>query len=447
MPLDEQIMMCLAGLCYRGFADLATGEAQVATLARKIDDGLALPLLAGWERVWGPAAYRAPGSIVDDGLVYAVRRHDPAKGWRYVVAVRGTNPMSGFDWLFGDFWTAVQMPWPLATDGAKISFSTALGLATMLRLKSGPPAPHTGLGGFIDQALGTIERAGARVMGAVLPDVEQLRSAIGTAVARVATSPPMQTQAAVEARVRALTEALRAREIEAAVALGRRLVDLHLDRVLFQLLDREPGVRVEVPGGAELLPFLKGAVASHGGDEVDVIVTGHSKGGALAPTLALWLAERQGAEGPVGEQWDAPRNAVVHCYSYAGPTAGNLAFANRSNRILGARCHRYANPFDVVPHAWMREDLRKIPSLYAGTVPPMPVLTDLLAVVDGLTRSLEYTQINTLTAPDASLPGFARKADGTRSVFVDQLIHQHMDAYVQAFGLTQYGITTQTFFQ
>src|SRR5258706_458728 len=55
---------------------------------------------------------------------------------RYVVAIRGTNPVSAFDWLFGDFWACQVMQWPFTTEPAAVSLSSALGLAVLQRLRS-----------------------------------------------------------------------------------------------------------------------------------------------------------------------------------------------------------------------------------------------------------------------------------------------------------------------
>jgi hypothetical protein len=66
--------------------------------------------------------------------MYVVRnRREPR---RYVVAIRGTNPVASSDWLFGDLWvgTVVRWPWPEGGNAA-ISTSTALGLVTLLDMR------------------------------------------------------------------------------------------------------------------------------------------------------------------------------------------------------------------------------------------------------------------------------------------------------------------------
>jgi hypothetical protein len=52
--------------------------------------------------------------------------------------------------------------------------------------------------------------------------------------------------------------------------------------------------------GTTLKQFLSSYMGAHG--KCDIYVTGHSKGGALCSTLALWLADTQGAQSNDGEK-------------------------------------------------------------------------------------------------------------------------------------------------
>src|SRR5262249_49431215 len=140
----------------------------------------------------------------------------------------------------------------------------------------------------------------------------------------------------------------------------RRQMFLFVDEVLHLLGERpalallsllEDERRGVLAPGASLASFLGAAVTWAEGD-VEVVVTGHGKCGALASTLALWLAEPQAPGAPLAERWDRERRATVRCWSFAAPTAGNAAFARRSDGIIGPRNRRIVNPLDVVPHAW-----------------------------------------------------------------------------------------------
>ena len=136
---DDQVLLCLAGLAYRGFNDAAVGGLHTDAVRRAITQGLNTlsPLAGGWELVWGPVSYRAPLSLLDDGLMYVVRNRQAPH--RYVVAIRGTNPVSAFDWVFGDLWAGRQARWPYGAGAARISLSTALGLAILKSLRSDGP--------------------------------------------------------------------------------------------------------------------------------------------------------------------------------------------------------------------------------------------------------------------------------------------------------------------
>src|SRR5262249_52566520 len=74
---------------------------------------------------------------LDDELLYVARSRTAPR--RYAVAIRGTNPGSAFDWVFGDLWAGRQTAWPYGDGSARISLSTALGLATLRRLRSDGP--------------------------------------------------------------------------------------------------------------------------------------------------------------------------------------------------------------------------------------------------------------------------------------------------------------------
>ena len=124
-------MVTLAGLAYRGFHDLLRGPAHADVVRRALLDGLRTmpPLNDEWSLVWGPVTSRSGPDAFDSAAMYVVRsRREPR---RYVVAIRGTNPVSATDWLFGDFWVSTTVPWPYAraADHVAVSASTALGLS------------------------------------------------------------------------------------------------------------------------------------------------------------------------------------------------------------------------------------------------------------------------------------------------------------------------------
>lgn len=107
-----------------------------------------------------------------------------------------------------------------------------------------------------------------------------------------------------------------------------------------------------VQPGLTLEDFLK-AESTKG--PLNLCVSGHSLGGALAPTLALFLQSIQ-------SKWDQSGSSTVMAMHIAGPTAGNKLFADYSNEVL--TIDGFFNSLDVVPHAFAASDLGKLATIY-----------------------------------------------------------------------------------
>jgi hypothetical protein len=190
--------------------------------------------------------------------------------------------------------------------------------------------------------------------------------------------------------------------------------------------------------GVTVQQFLRDQTASARGN-LDIYVTGHSKGGALCMALAAWLVDTQGTESVTpADQWDPERVATVQAYAFAGPTPGNGAFARHVDAILGDRCHRTFNRLDLVPHAFATRDLEMIPGLYDPPPSERKVLDVLAAKLIRAVKPLDYQH----TCSDSmELPG--QLVGGLP--FVAQAIHQHLDGYFEQMGLSgEMGM--QTFF-
>lgn len=179
------------------------------------------------------------------------------------------------------------------------------------------------------------------------------------------------------------------------------------------------------PGaGTSLTDWLQTITGA--GAPLRLMVTGHSLGGALSPTLALWLADTQGIPG----LWDPARRATIATMPTAGPTAGNSAFAAYSDQKLGDRVARFNNSLDVVPHAWNLTTLTAIPALYEPKIPVSELVNSLVEKARQAAQNGDYTPIQA-SAPD--LPG---QVDATLIksplAFVNFLMqagYQHVNAY------------------
>ena len=168
-----------------------------------------------------------------------------------------------------------------------------------------------------------------------------------------------------------------------------------------------------------LAQFLQAESQAHGALEIHV--TGHSLGGALAPTLALWLADTQ-------RDWDASGQSTIAVVSLAGPTAGNAAFAAYSDSRIGASTTRLHNPYDVVPLAWNYATMGTIAGLYAPQIEPEKDIRDAIDLARDLVKDKGYAQIR----PDApALPGAL--FGGTS--YTEQVGLQHTCGYQCALGL------------
>jgi hypothetical protein len=127
----------------------------------------------------------------------------------------------------------------------------------------------------------------------------------------------------------------------------------------------------------------------------------------------------------------------VHAYSFAGPTAGNDKFALHSDAVIGDRCWRIFNQQDIVPRAWVTRDLEQIPGLYGSNAVEQGILSEVCASAIKSVGHLNYHQIGkNLTAFESPL------ISGT---FLEQAVHQHLDAYFAKMGLSD-AMNMWTFF-
>ena len=413
---DEQVMLTLAGVAHRGFHDVLHDEQHDLRVRGAVQAGLdeLVPVRGEWTLVWGPVTSHGARELVDTNAMYVVRHaREPT---RYVVALRGTNPASLSDWVFGDFWVNAVVPWPYAEAGARvaISASTALGLAALQTMRSRPTGQTaTGLvASAIARAGGLLRRVGEAASGLPRAPLAILRGQLNNQVTRMVAS--WQDTAVRAGRLRA--DGGGAREV-------RPLPTVFRPRPL-------PVPRPDAE--LDLMMFL-GAEAARASAPLDVTVTGFSKGAALAQTVALWLHE---ALDVPDERWDAGRGARVRCHVFAGPTPGNAAFARRFEERLGADHHHVRNTHDLVTHAWQVDDLRRIPGMYgARTAIFRPVIE---SIVSG-TEALAYRHVQTGT----------RLIEGVlvpSRPFAEEFVYQHLDGYVDQLGLRAAGVDALKFF-
>ena len=379
MTGEKAHLLALCAAAYQGLAETTGNDQDVATGIRH---ALATwsPIAGRYTLAWGPVTWCPPLSVFDANAAFAVR--DAEQPERLVVVVRGTNPLCVFDWIFGDLLVTTTVPWGLggAPENARISLSTAAGLRALLCLRDAPtPHPRRGPGPV-----------------------------------------PPRTDDGLAAHLEKLHQAWHAWRLRA------------ITRFLLPWIARSglhtPPFVLHGPArghvGATLPAFLRRAVD---GGVSDVVVVGHSKGGALATALAQFLLDTQGTSEPGEALWDPLRKTRIHCWSFAGPTLGNTAFAAWCGSRMGRRNHRVANTNDIVPHAWAYDDLCALADLYGATLPP---LTPLVRRVASSVRNLDYRHVegddHVFSAPHVAGRPLA-----------EQVVHQHLAAYLADAGITE----------
>ncbi|MBU8895339.1 hypothetical protein DRW03_15045 [Corallococcus sp. H22C18031201] len=176
-----------------------------------------------------------------------------------------------------------------------------------------------------------------------------------------------------------------------------------------------------------------------------LIFGGHSLGGALAPTLALALFNPSGGVFSTGN-W-----GNVYVLPVAGPTPGNKGTSDFFGQVfppvsLNLSQPQYAwnqniwNSLDAVPHAWVVDMLKKIPTLYPTKWAGGQVPSDITNLVNAAVTASElggalpgpYTQL-----PNIPTPG---TVDGpnpitTEDEFWAEVAYQHLKAYQLLFDV------------
>ncbi len=204
------------------------------------------------------------------------------------------------------------------------------------------------------------------------------------------------------------------------------------------------------PGPAtSLLSFLLTQTSS----AINLCVTGHSLGGCLAGTLALYLKDNP-------TLWDTSAKSNISCITFAAPTAGNAAFATYSDSrfsgaanppnwdpTLGTTCDAVRCNLDVAPMAWIASNLSASTTsspLFAIYAPPnvQPPNID-FTQMPGL-WSFVWTEILQYVLPDVanmlSVQNYAQIVAGATAVagifnpqYVGDTKNGTLITYIQAF--------------
>ena len=105
-------------------------------------------------------------------------------------------------------------------------------------------------------------------------------------------------------------------------------------------------------GEKSLWEFVSGLAGQQ-----NIAISGHSLGGALSPVLGTALADLMAAQGG---------SHNIQVLTTAGPTPGNQAFVDHFSQLVPDYSAIY-NEIDVVPQAWIDEDLAKAVKFYPAS--------------------------------------------------------------------------------
>jgi len=192
-----------------------------------------------------------------------------------------------------------------------------------------------------------------------------------------------------------------------------------------------------LPGAGQTLADYLASVAATG--NVNISFTGHSLGGAIAPTLALWFKQAQGnVQIPQNAifypmpTWDANNNASISCVSLAGATPGDTAFSDYFGALLGDSHDRIYNTNDVVPYGFA--GLGSLSKLYLPIKMTKKEIIG-LAAFEKKVKSAE----NKNGAPYCVLPGgnpFTYALNPASTSYAAEALYQHINAYENEFKLS-----------
>jgi triacylglycerol lipase len=135
----NQIMLALSYMAYYGFTMDEADRRNAQTIQQFFNEALDnwTPLNGQWQLAWGPAVFSLPGTKYDDALMYVVQNTLDLS--QYVIAIRGTNPISIPNWIIWDFQAKELKAWPYGNPHPlkmpMLSESTAFGLIILQGLR------------------------------------------------------------------------------------------------------------------------------------------------------------------------------------------------------------------------------------------------------------------------------------------------------------------------
>ncbi len=167
--------------------------------------------------------------------------------------------------------------------------------------------------------------------------------------------------------------------------------------------------------------FLKNEIKTKG---AKVIITGHSLGGTITPTVASWLKNTQSS-------WDPNGLSMLSFYTFAGVTSGNTDFANYVTKSqFEGMVNRVWNSKDLAPVIFNEEAMKSIPTLYEPNIPQTLGIDAFYGLLKALANGNDYLQVQDDAKP---LNGKFNKRASIGLVplvrYAKQVQYQHIEGY------------------
>ena len=162
--------------------------------------------------------------------------------------------------------------------------------------------------------------------------------------------------------------------------------------------------------------------------DAEIITAGHSLGGALCYVLATYLADTRNIWGGEGR--------MLSTYPTAGPTPGDRTWTEHAVEILDGKIYGVMNTLDAVPRAWDRIDT--VEEIYKefGLKPKLLVKTGVRTLARLPGKPNPYYKGSGWRTFDGT---FEPNPPGKpRTPFINQIMYQHLTAYVIPLGYKEY---------
>jgi len=140
-----------------------------------------------------------------------------------------------------------------------------------------------------------------------------------------------------------------------------------------------------------LLEWVCNLIKNADGAKIKINICGHSLGGLISSTFALWLTDELDA-------MDMLNMIELSVYSFAGPGAGNSEYAEYLNTKIGSNYTAVNNDLDIAPLVWKESDMYDVlPGIY-GDIRMNEIENDLYTVLCRNVFRMDYQTLKTNTA-------------------------------------------------